>query len=53
MEIRTSCTKNHATEKFKIDLIVWKFGGQNLVKGQIGVFKIDLIVWKYVGNVIA
>ena len=32
--------------KFKIDLIVWKFGNWIINVGDMEWFKIDLIVWK-------
>ena len=39
--------RDKAVEKFKIDLIVWKYCSTALLCPSALKFKIDLIVWKY------
>ena len=40
-------TPVNQTQKFKIDLIVWKYVGLDDVTVSKNGFKIDLIVWKW------
>ena len=47
MEIEPLENYSDYFNKFKIDLIVWKFDEKNINKCITIRFKIDLIVWKY------
>ena len=46
MEIHLGNVLKNKKQRFKIDLIVWKFVNNMKVEAYEKAFKIDLIVWK-------
>ena len=52
MEILIHYKLVHEICKFKIDLIVWKYGINTISKKNVNTFKIDLIVWKCASTLI-